>query len=97
MKKKQIILGSCGKNQRKNTDGFRVLGRRQRNTPFSTKTHTRPYDIVIVGGIGDNERVNRDSKRVLDRQGCMYSLKAHISFEPPLVIRRVTNGDVERH
>lgn len=72
-------------------------GQSPRNTLFNTKTLIRPYDILIVGGIGDNERVNRDSKRVLDRNGCMYSLKAHISFEPPLVLRRVNHGDVERY
>ena len=54
------------------------------------ETQSRQYGrLIVLGGIGDNERVNRDSKRVIDSKGIMYSLKAHISFEPPLVLREI--------
>ena len=58
------------------------------NTQFNGKTLSRPSDLIILGAIGENERVNRDSKRVLEKTGCMYSLKAHIALEPPLVMRK---------
>jgi hypothetical protein len=72
-------------------------GQSQQNTPYSTKTLIRPSDILVLGGAGRNERQDRDSKRVLDRRGCMFSLKAHIALEPPLVVRRLGYGDVERY
>lgn len=72
-------------------------GQSQQYTQCNTKTLIRPSDILVLGGAGRNEREDRDSKRVLDRRGCMFSLKAHISLEPPLVVRRLGYGDVERY
>lgn len=63
------------------------------NIPYNGKTHRK--QCVVLGAIGNNERVNRDSKRVISRTGCMYSLKAHIALEQPMVIRRVKNGNME--
>ena len=58
----------------------------QANIRYNGKTHLKQLDIL--GAIGDNERVNRDSKRVINSKYAIYSLKAHIALEPPLIVKK---------
>ena len=43
--------------------------------------------IIIKGAIGSNPRKDRDGFRVLGGGGMSVGLQAHISIEPPLVIK----------
>lgn len=44
--------------------------------------------IIIVGGIGNTDRQNRDGCRVLGGGGVTTSIKAHISGDKILVVRK---------
>lgn len=55
-------------------------------------------EIIILGAIGNTARQNRDDMRVLDRRGCIYSLKAHIDKDHPLIIKESGKyGNLEKH
>ena len=45
-------------------------------------------EIIVLGAIGTTERQNRDNMRVLGGGGQMYALKAHISFDHPMVVKK---------
>lgn len=45
-------------------------------------------EIKILGAIGNTARQNRDNMRILHGGGMVYSLKAHIDKDHPLVVRR---------
>ncbi len=44
--------------------------------------------ILIAGAVGNTERQNRDNARVVLGAGIVFGLKAHISLEPPMVIKK---------
>lgn len=46
-------------------------------------------EIKILGAIGNTARQNRDNMRVLHGGGSVYSLKAHIDKDHPLVIKKI--------
>lgn len=56
--------------------------------PEITSTR-KSLSVNVLGAIGNTERQNRDNMRVLDRNGIIYSLKAHISMDHPLVIKKL--------
>lgn len=49
--------------------------------------------VIVLGGIGKTDRENRDAMRVLGGGGATFTLIAHISIEPPKVLRRYERTD----
>lgn len=52
--------------------------------------------MIILGAIGKTDRENRDNKRVLGGGGATFTLKSHISVEPPKVLRKYERTDSDR-
>lgn len=46
-------------------------------------------EIKILGAIGNTARQNRDNMRILHGGGMVYSLKAHIDKDHPLVVKKL--------
>lgn len=44
--------------------------------------------IIVLGAIGETARNNRDTMRVISRGGIAFTLRAHISMDKPMVVRR---------
>lgn len=49
--------------------------------------------VIVLGGVGNSDRQNRDACRVLGGGGVTYTLKSHISVEPPKVLRKYERTD----
>ena len=53
-------------------------------------------EIIVLGAIGKNPRKNRDGFRVLAKGGTCVGLQAHISIEPPLIMRKYERNNQTR-
>ena len=64
---------------------------RQDKTRQDKTRQDKTRQVIVLGAIGNTDRQNRDNMRVIARQGLIYTLKAHIDKDHPLVVKKYSD------